>query len=183
MINPNGQQQTLYGMTAEFDSAHDLLDAARKAREEGYVEMKGYSPYEVHGLAEVLGHSSAIVPWLALGGLILGGISAITMMYVTSAIHYPLNVGGRSVNPWPAYIPITFETAILFAGLATALFMFVRSGLPAPYHPIFNTCGIEGASRDRFFLCILVTDSKFHMRETRAFLETLQPLSVSEVAS
>jgi len=94
-----------------------------------------------------------------------------------------LNVGGRPLNPWPAYIPITFEAAILVAGLATALFMFIRSGLPAPYHPIFNTSGIENASRDRFFLCVLVTDAKFHLSETRQFLETLQPISVNEVAS
>lgn len=183
MINASAQNQTMYGMVAEFETSHELLDAARKAREEGYIDMKGYSPYEVHGLAEVLGHSSNLVYWLALGGLIVGGLSAITMMYLTSAVHYVLNVGGRPLNPWPAYIPITFEAAILFAGVATALFMFIRSGFPAPYHSIFNARGIENASRDRFFLCILVTDAKFHMSDTRQFLETLQPISVNEVAS
>jgi len=174
-------ENCLYGLSAEFEAADDLLQAARKARDAGYKEIRAYSPYEVHGLSEVLGYKSTFLPWLVLIALITGVVVAFGIQYWTSVVDYPLNVGGRPYFSWPAFMPIMFEFGILFGGIAAAVFMFVRTGLPQPYHPIFNTEGIENATYSRFFLCIQVDDQKFHLTNTRSFLEGLNPVKVSNV--
>jgi len=183
MISKKGQNTQLYGLSAEFESPEALLDAAKKAREAGYNDVKAFSPFPVHGIDDVLGNKSSSLSWIVLIAIIVGVVTAFSLQYITSVNHYPLNVGGRPLFVWPAFIPITFEFAILFGGLATVIYLFVMTGLPLPYHPIFNAEGAEEASRSRFFLVVETTDGKFHTQETRDFLAGLDPINVSEVAA
>jgi hypothetical protein len=171
----------LYGLMAEFDSAGDLLDAARRAYEAGYRRLDAYSPFPVHGLAEAIGFRRTRLPYLVLLGGLVGGLGGYYLQYWVSVIDYPLNVGGRPLHSWPAFIPVTFELIILVAALAAVLGMLALNGLPMPYHPVFNVPAFELATRNRFFLCIEATDPKFDVEETRRFLESLKPHGVYEV--
>jgi hypothetical protein len=103
------------------------------------------------------------------------------MMYYATVIAYPINIGGRPLNSWPAYIPITFELMVLFAATAALVGMLALNRLPKPYHPVFNAPGFERASRDRFFLCIEATDERFDRAETKRFLQRQEPVSVEAV--
>jgi hypothetical protein len=96
-------------------------------------------------------------------------------------IHLPWNIGGRPMNSWPAFVPITFEMGILFAALTGTTAMIALNKLPQPYHPMFRVEGFERASRDRFFLCVRSIDPRFELVRTRRTLEGLQPLAVMEV--
>jgi Protein of unknown function (DUF3341) len=178
MIQAKG---SLYGLMAEFDSSSDLLDAARRAYEEGYRRMDAYSPFPVHGLAEAIGFKRTLVPLLVFLGGAVGGIGGYSLQYWISVIGYPLNVGGRPLHSWPAFIPVTFELTILVAALAAVLGMLALNGLPRPHHPVFNVSAFELATRNRFFLCIEATDPKFDGRETRHFLQSLKAQAVYEV--
>jgi len=173
----------IYGMMAEFDTTSDLVAAARRTHEAGYRKIDAYSPFPVEGLADEMGFHKNAVPLVVLVGGVLGAISGYLLQYWISAVTYPINVGGRPYNSWPAFIVVTFETTILFAGLAAVLGMLALNGLPMPYHPVFNVPRFAFATRDRFFLIIFSSDPKYETAGTRVFLESLKPRSISEVPS
>lgn len=171
----------LYGLMAEFDGPDDLLEAARRAYEEGYRRLDAYSPFPVPGLAEAIGFRRTRLPLIVLFGGLVGGLGGYYLQYWISAIDYPLNVGGRPLHSWPALIPVTFELTVLVAALAAVLGMLALNGLPMPHHPVFNVPAFELATRNRFFLCIEATDPRFDAVGTKSFLETLKPSGVFEV--
>jgi len=116
-----------------------------------------------------------------LGGGILGCLGGYAFQYWVSTVAYPLNVGGRPLHSWPAFIPVTFETTILAAALSAVLGMLALNGLPQPFHPVFNVPRFALASRNRFFLCIESKDKAFNIDTTRRFLESLGAREVSVV--
>ena len=172
----------IYGLMAEFVDPDDLVEAAGRAHAEGYRQMDAYTPFPVHGLAEALGVRHTVrLPVLVLIGGILGGAGGFALQYWISVIDYPLNIGGRPYNSWPAFIPVTFETTILLAAFAAVFGMLALNGLPQPYHPVFNVPRFELASRSHFFLCIEAADPKFDPEETLRFLERLSGREVADV--
>src|SRR5438874_3377270 len=173
----------LWGLMAEFEEHEQVLSAARRAYAEGYRRMDAYSPFPVEGLAEALGHEYTAVPLITLMGGIAGGLGAYFMQWYSMGPLYPLNVGGRPLNSWPNFIPVTFELTVLIASLAALTAMLVLNRLPHPHHPVFNVPEFRRASIDRFFLCIEAADPKFELDPTRKFLEGLTPCKVTEVAS
>ncbi len=90
------------------------------------------------------------------------------MMAFATVIDYPLNIGGRPLFSWPAYIPITFELTILFAAVFGVLGLFAVTRFPQPYHPVFNSDEFSAhASQDGFFLDIEANDPQFDLEDTR----------------
>ena len=170
-----------HGLMAEFATPQQILHATRRAHEQGYRVMDAYTPYPVEGLADELGLPRTRVPFVVLVGGLVGAGAGYLMQYWAMAVDYPLNVGGKPLNSWPAFIPIAFEVMVLVAAFAAILGMFFLNGLPEPYHPVFNVPRFARASQDRFFLCIESADPKFEPQQTRAFLETLQPYEISVV--
>ena len=173
----------IYGMMAEFDSAQNLVDAAHHTHEAGYVKIDAYSPFPIEGLAEAMGFHKNRVPLVVLIGGLLGGLSGYALQYWISAVSYPINVGGKPYHSWPAFVPVTFEMTILFAGISAVFGMLALNGLPMPYHPVFNVPRFAFATKDRFFLIVFSSDPKYSATETRRFLEGFGPRSISEVPS
>src|SRR5436190_64784 len=169
------KEAPIYGVLAEFENPEDLLHAVRRARRAGYRRMDAYTPFPVEHLAEELGFHHTALPVIVLIGGLAGCAGGFLLQYWVSAIDYPLNIGGRPLNSWPAFIPVTFELTILVAALSAVLGMLGLNGLPMPYHPLFNHPRFALASRNRFFLCIESVDGKFNREATAQFLSDLKP--------
>jgi hypothetical protein len=168
---------------AEFANPTDIVEAARRTHEAGYRKMDAYSPFPIEELAEAIGFHNDGVALITLVGGLIGMCAGYLLQYWIHAINYPINVGGRPFNSWPAFIVVTFEMTILFAGLSAVFGMLALNGLPMPYHPVFNVPRFVFATKDRFFLIIFSSDVKYDTVETRRFLESLSPRSISEVPS
>ncbi len=175
------REGSVYGLMAEFAGPEPLLEAARRSYAEGYRRMDAYSPFPIDGLAEAIGFPKTRMPLIVLIGGVLGCIGGFYLQYWAAVIDYPINVGGRPLNSWPMFIPVTFELTILVAALSAVLGLFALSGLPMPYHPVFNVERFQLATRNRFFLCVEAVDPKFDRQATRRFLESIGPLGVYEV--
>jgi hypothetical protein len=175
------KELSIYGLMAEFGQPEALLEAAHRSFAEGYRRMDAYSPFPIDGLAEAIGFHKTRIPLLVLIGGIIGCVGGFYLQYWASVIDYPLNIGGRPLNSWPMFIPVTFELTILVAALSAVLGLLALNGLPMPYHPVFNVERFQMATRNRFFLCIESADSKFDHETTRRFLESCGPQGVYEV--
>jgi hypothetical protein len=170
----------LHGISGEFSDVKTLVEAARRLRSEGFRAVEGYAPYAVKGLAEALGHKTRIAAVMFLGAC-TGGFGAWLLMYWTSTVDYPWNIGGRPTNSLPSFVPIVFEMSILFAALFGMAAFFVRCGFPRPYHAIMNVKGFERVARDRFLLCVESQDAAFEPRRVRELFTSLGAVHVQEV--
>ena len=171
----------IYGLMAEFESPEAMLDAARKTHAEGYRRMNAYSPFPIEGMAEAIGFRERKLPWIVFAGGLIGCLSGFAMQYYAAVIAYPMNIGGRPLNSWPSFIPVTFEMTILLAVFSAVLGMLALNGLPQPYHPVFNVPRFALASRNRFFFAIEADDPKFDRAATRKFLEEVSGHEVYEI--
>jgi hypothetical protein len=173
-------RESLYGYAAEFDDPTKLVEAARGALDAGYSKLEAYSPYPVKELDEIMPGWNPL-PLLVLVGGILGALTAWILQSYIAIIDFPINVGGRPLYSWPAFVPITFELTVLFASCAAFLGALGLCGLPRLHHPIFNLAHFARASDDRFFLCIEAADRKFYPDTTSEFLSEFDPLNVWEI--
>lgn len=173
--------EKLYGIMAEFRTPEALKAAVEAAGAAGYTRLDAFSPFPLRETAHRLGTRTTVIPWIALVAGLIGGAVQYGSQYWMNAVDYPLNVGGRPLHSWPAFIPASLIVAILWAGLATLLGLLLVLRLPRLHHPVFNVHGFERASQDRFFLCILREDPLFDPRNTWDFMEALSPDIVREV--
>jgi hypothetical protein len=172
----------MWGLLAEFATADELLAAARRAHEEGYARAEAYAPFHVDGLAEALGFERNCVPFFTFAGALLGGVGGYFLQWYSAVIDFPLNIGGRPLDSWPMFVPVTFEMAVLGGAFAALISMFAANGLPKLRHPLFAVPEFDLATRNRFFLCLRSDDPAFDPSKTRAFLDGLHPMRCVEVA-
>lgn len=166
---------------AEFDTATELVDAARSTRDAGYKRTDAFSPFPIHEIDEALGIKRSILPVLVFFGGITGLLAGVSLQVFVHYIDYPLNIGGRPYLSWLSFVPPSFELTILLAGFTAVFGMLFLNGLPRPYHPVFNVPRFSLATREKFFLLIEAADEKYNYDETKAFLDSLKPQEVFDV--
>lgn len=174
-------QPPVYGLVAEFATAEALVEATRKVVSAGFQKFETYTPFPVHDLVEAEKPGPTRIPELVFIFGVLGAVSGMALQWWVNLRVYPMNIGGKPLNSWPAFIVPSYEMTILFAAFAAVVGMIVLNGLPKPYHPLFNVKSFDRASQDRFFLAIEATDPKFDEDDTRGFLMSLGAEEVSDV--
>ncbi len=171
----------LHGVMAEFATPAALVSALKRVRAAGYTKLDAYTPFPIEEVIEALDPPRSKVPAIVLAGGIVGGLAGWGLQYWINVIDYPLNIGGRPFNSWVAFIPPTFETTVLFAGISALVGMLVVNGLPRPHHPVFNVPRFQFASRDRYFLVVESDDPKFDPAKVREALTAAGAEGVHEV--
>jgi len=175
------RRPAVYGLMAEFADPDGLIRAIRESRQAGYRRLEAYTPYPIEQVSEALELSRSKMPLLVLLGGLIGLAGGYFLQVWVNLVAYPMNVGGRPMHSWPAFIVPTFEMTILCAALFAVLGMFALNGLPQPYHPVFNVPRFAAASRDRFFLLIEAADPCFDRSATAEFLRRLDAREVAQV--
>lgn len=166
------------GIVAEFSKETIVTEAAVRLRQAGFERLEAYTPYPVERLDAAIPRPMRTLPTLVFVGGCLGLVIGFDMQWYGAAVSYPINVGGRPLASWPAFIPIAFEIAVLCAVLSGFFGFFALARLPRPYQPIAEVAGFERATQDRFFLFIDESDTHFDAARIWALLEEFEPCSV-----
>jgi hypothetical protein len=172
---------TPYGLLAEFSGPDPLVSAAHALRQEGYRRVESYTPFAVEGMPEALDFRPWAVAAIFLVAAVSSAAAGYLMQVYASVISYPQNIGGRPLDSWPSYIPITFEMGVLGCVLGGVLGMIVLNRLPRYSHPVSNVARFAAASSDAFFLCVEASDPRFELKETGDFLRRCGATLVTEV--
>jgi len=104
-----------------IDDPDLFLKVGKKAREDGFQNIDAVMPFPAHGFEKALGLKKSWIPSAAKFMLVVGGGLGLLFTYWTSAINWPINVGGKPLFSWQAFIPIVFEAGVLLAGITTFL--------------------------------------------------------------
>jgi len=167
-------QRTLMGV---FAREEDILGATDAARREGLTILDVYAPYAVHGLDRAMALQPSRLPWVCfLLGLAGAGLK-VWFEYWTTAVSWPINVGGKPWNSLPAFVPITFEVMVLFAGVSTVVAFF----LVAKLRPWRRTVLVHPrVTDDRFVLLLEQSDARFDVARVRQLFERHHVVEVHE---
>jgi hypothetical protein len=163
----------VYGLLARFVGPGELLEAVRKLRMAGYRSLDAYSPFPIHGMDRALRLSRSQVPAFVLAGGTFGLLFAHIVQWYQSTVSYPLVVDGKPYNSYEAFVPIDFETMVLYAAIGAVVGMLAVNGLPRFYHPVFWGRSFARASDDGFFLSVESQDQMFDRAATPALLADL----------
>ncbi|MBZ9974248.1 MULTISPECIES: DUF3341 domain-containing protein [unclassified Mesorhizobium] len=162
-----------YGMMATFPTPESLSSAVQSLREFGYTRLDAFSPYPIEGLPEKLGARRTRLPYVVLAGGLLGAAAAYLLILYSVEIDYPINVGGRPMNAWPAYLVLAFEAGVLGAAIAGFVGMLAANGLPRYHHPVFGVSDFSYGSGGRFHLLLKASDPLFRPVAARNLLKRL----------
>lgn len=166
------------GIVGIWSDDHKIVEAAHKMREAGYKHFDAITPFPVHGMEEAVGIKRSPIPYITFVAAVTGGSLGLLLEYWTSAINWPLNVGGKPFFSLPAFIPIVFELTILFAALSSVGAMFILNKLPQVDPPIIDpdlTCS-------KFALWVPDTEPGYSAEKVEAFLKQIGAEDVRRVA-
>lgn len=159
------------GMIGLFDDPDTLIKAAEAVRETGYTKWDCHTPYPVHGLDDAMGLPPSKLPFVTLGAGFVGAGLVLYMIYWMSAVDYPVRIGGKPYFSWPAFVPITFEAFVLFAGLATMGGMIVLTKLGSWASPLHDNDVMGEVTGSRLGVVLDADDEKFSENTARDLLE------------
>ena len=163
-------------LAAEYDTPDAVREAARALHAKGYRQLDAFTPFELEGMAEDLGARRTRIPIVTFVCGALGAATGYLVQWYCNAVSFPINVGGRPIHSAPAFIPITFETMVLFASVGTFLAFFAACRLPDLWHPLAEIDGFERATVDRYWLAVDSRDPLFALPATEEHLHATGPL-------
>lgn len=178
---PPLEERQLAGLMAEFDNVDSVMAAARTVRNQGFSRWDVHSPFPIHGIDEAMGTRRTMLPWIVLGAGLTGLVAGLALELYTNSIDYQFLISGKPFISLPAFIPVVFETTVLFSAFGAVFGMLGLNRLPMLYHPLFRSERFRRVTNDRFFVVIDASDPKFDETRTAELLRSLRPVSLERV--
>lgn len=158
------------GTIGLFDSADALLKAAEKVRDAGYRKWDCHTPFPVHGLDEAMGLRPSPVPYFTITAGFVGVAVGLALTGGLSVWHYPIQVGGKALFSWQAYVPIYFELFVLLAALATMGSMLFFCRLGRWHSPLHDSNVMQEVTTERFAVVLDASDERYTEEGARSLL-------------
>jgi hypothetical protein len=169
------------GVMGEFADVDAVGKAARKIRAAGFTKWDVHSPFPIHGIDHAMGTKPTILPWLVLGGGLVGLVSGLVLQWFTNAFDYRFMISGKPYMSLPAFIPVVFELTVLLAALTAVFGMFLLNLLPMLYNPLLKIERFRRVTNDRFFVVIDAADPKFDEAKVAAMMVEMGAMAVEKV--
>lgn len=176
---PNGS--TSWGVLAQFTGPDDLVRAIQRLRQENYASLEAYTPFPNAEVIDQMSFKRSPMPLIILVGGVVGGASIYALMYWINLHAYPINIGGRPLHSWPAFIPPTFECTVLVASFSAIIGMMVMCRLPRLHHPLFEIEAFKRASTDGFFIVVRADDGRYDVDRLRTLMSEIGAMQTWEV--
>lgn len=172
----------LFAVTALFSTPNEIISAASKTAEKGYTKFDVHTPYPVHGMDSAMKLKPSNLGFITLGFGLSGTGIALLLAYWTMNIDYPMNIGGKPLFAFPAYVPVLFELTVLLATLATVIGMLTFFfKFPSNAHPIHDTDFMKAVSKDKFGVIVEAEDPLFNEAEVAGFLESIGGKNIEKI--
>lgn len=162
------------GIAAIFNTEAEILKATAAVRAQGFTKFDAISPYPIHGMEEAAGIKRSWIPYVAFIMGVIGCSSGWLLTWWTSAVNWPLNIGGKPFHSLPAFIPILFELTILFAALSSVGALLYACGIPKVNPPIIH----PDLTSHKFAIFIPSDDTGYNEQKVE---EMLRGMGASEV--
>jgi hypothetical protein len=167
------EQESTYGIMAEFADVAQLFAAAEACRDKGFKHWDVYAPVPIHGMDEAMGLKPSKVSFAMGMAALTGCTGALLMQWWMGAIDYEIVVGGKPLFAWEQATPITFELSVLLGAFGALGGMFLLNKLPMWYHPLLKKDRFLRVSDDRLIIAVEAADPLYDAEETAAFLASL----------
>ncbi|MDD8017972.1 MAG: DUF3341 domain-containing protein [Bacteroidota bacterium] len=165
---------SLYSIVATFESPDTIIKAAKAVRDAGYKKFDVHTPFPVHGMDKAMSLPETKLGFVTLAAAILGAVGMISFASWVAAVDYPLVIGGKPYWSWPAFVPVTYEIAVLASVVLTVVIMIVFFfKFPNISHPLHDTPYMKKVSSDKFGVSIQAQDELFNEKKVRELLQSL----------
>jgi len=173
-----------FGIVGVFASSEPMVTTAHRLRAIGLEAVDAYTPYPVEELGEAIPPTSAwVLPRIMAGGALVGACFGYFIQYWDEWINYPINVGGRPHNSWPAFTVGAFEITLLFTVAAGFFGLWFACRLPRLYDPKLDAPAFDRASTDRFVLRVEAGDRGVAPETIRKIFEDCGAEQIVEVSA
>ncbi len=166
-------EKKLYSLSAIYSTPNDIVAAAKTVRDAGYTRFDVHTPYPIHGLDGAMGLKETKLGFVTLFSGILGAVGMISFASWVAIVDYPQVIGGKPYWSWPAFVPVTYEIAVLLAVLGTvgAMIIFFFK-FPNTSHPLHDTPYMKKVSSDKFGVTVQANDEMFDEKKVRELFKS-----------
>ncbi len=115
-----------------------FLSAIKSLKQQGYKNFSAITPCPVHGLEELLEIKRSWIPYVTFVCGAFGCLFGLWFTWWTSAVNWPLIVGGKPFWSLPAFVPVIFECTILLGALSSVGALLYACRLPSVDPPVLD---------------------------------------------